>query len=59
MSFLTIFTTPKPFVNPHINLIQRNAIRNWTQFGEDVNVVMIGDEEGNGGRCDSIWGDAY
>ena len=46
MSFLTIFTTPKPFVNPHINIIQRNAIRNWTQFGEDVNVVMIGDEEG-------------
>jgi len=32
MSFLTIFTAPKPFTNPHIALIQRNAIRSWLQL---------------------------
>ena len=46
MTFLTIFTTPKPFTNPHISIIQRNAIQNWTKFGDDVKVVMIGDEVG-------------
>lgn len=46
MTFLTIFTTPKPFIDSHICTIQRNAIKNWTQFGDDVKVVMIGDEVG-------------
>jgi len=23
---ITLFTSPKPFTNPHINVIQRNAI---------------------------------
>ncbi len=48
MTFLTIFTTPKPFTNPHIATIQRNAIRSWLQFGKAVEVLLIGDEEGMG-----------
>lgn len=43
---ITIFTTPKPFTNPHISLIQRNAIRSWHHLGEQVEVYMIGDEPG-------------
>ena len=44
--FLTIFTAPKPFTDPHIAMIQRNAIRSWQHIGEDVDVLLIGDEEG-------------
>ena len=43
---ITIFTAPKPFTNPHIDLIQRNAIQSWLHLGDDVNVVMIGNEPG-------------
>jgi hypothetical protein len=43
---ITIFTTPKPFTNPHINLIQRNAIHSWQHLGDEVNVILIGDEPG-------------
>jgi hypothetical protein len=45
MSFLTIFTAPKPFSHPHINIIQRNAIQSWMRL-EDVEIVLIGDEPG-------------
>ena len=45
MAFLTIFTAPKPFTNPHVNLIQRNAVKAWTRLG-DVEVILIGDEPG-------------
>jgi hypothetical protein len=44
--FLTIFTAPKPFKDPHITMIQRNAIRSWQNIGEDVDVLLIGDEVG-------------
>jgi hypothetical protein len=47
MAFLTIFTAPKPFTNPHINVIQRNAIQSWLHL-EDVAVMLIGDEPGIG-----------
>jgi hypothetical protein len=43
---ITIFTAPKPFTNPHISLIQRNAVLSWNHLGDDVNVVIIGDEPG-------------
>lgn len=46
MAQLTIFTAPKPFTNPHIALIQRNAIRSWLSLGPQVEVLLIGDEEG-------------
>lgn len=43
---LTIFSTPKPFTDPHINLIQRNAIQSWLHLGDDVHVILIGEEQG-------------
>lgn len=43
---LTLFTAPKPFTNPHIALIQHNALRSWKALGEAVEVVLIGSEEG-------------
>jgi hypothetical protein len=46
MPLLTIFTAPKPFTNPHIAAIQRNAICSWAQLGEDVQVLIVGDEAG-------------
>lgn len=46
MSDLTIFTTPKPFRDPHIALIQRNAIRSWQMLGGEVQVLLVGDEPG-------------
>ncbi len=46
MPLITLFTAPKPFKNPHIDLIQRNALRNWLALGEDVEVVVIGNEDG-------------
>jgi hypothetical protein len=46
MAEITIFTAPKPFTNPHIALIQRNAIRSWLNLGPQVEVIVIGEEEG-------------
>lgn len=46
MSFITLFSAPKPFTNPHIATIQRNAIRSWLNLGEQVQVVLIGSEAG-------------
>jgi len=43
---LTIFTAPKPFTDPHIRLIQRNAILSWQHLGEAVQVLLVGDEPG-------------
>jgi hypothetical protein len=43
---LTIFTAPKPFTNPHIALIQRNSIESWLHLGENVQVILVGDEAG-------------
>ncbi len=42
---LTIFAAPKPF-RGHIGLIQRNAARSWAALGPDVEVLLLGDEEG-------------
>lgn len=46
MPFLTLFTSPKPFTDPHIATIQRNAIRSWTHLGPDVDVLLVGEEDG-------------
>ncbi len=43
---LTLFTAPKSFTNPHIALIQSNALQSWQHLGVDVNVLMIGQEPG-------------
>ncbi|MEJ5240890.1 MAG: hypothetical protein WHS87_06810 [Anaerolineales bacterium] len=45
MPFLTLFTAPKPFTDPHIATIQRNALRSWTLL-PDVEVIVLGEEEG-------------
>jgi len=46
MADLTIFSAPKPFTNPHIALIQRNAIQSWRNLGDQVEVILLGDEPG-------------
>lgn len=46
MSLISIFTAPKPFDNPHIATIQRNAILSWLHLGPEVEVLLVGDEIG-------------
>ncbi len=43
---LTLFTAPKPFTDPHIRTIQRNAIQSWLALGAEVSVILVGQEEG-------------
>jgi hypothetical protein len=43
---ISIFTSPKPFTNPHIAIIQRNAIQSWVELGDEVQVILFGDEAG-------------
>ena len=45
---LTIFTAPKPFTNPHISIIQHNALTSWVNLGSRVEVLLIGEEKGIG-----------
>ena len=45
MPQITLFSAPKPFTNPHIATIQRNAIKSWTLLPE-VDVILLGDETG-------------
>ena len=54
MPLLTLFTAPKPFTNPHIDLIQRNTLRNWLALGDEVEVVVIGDEPGIAAVCQEL-----
>lgn len=46
MPFLTIFSAPKSFSDPHINIIQRNAIQSWRRLGTGVEVFLVGEEAG-------------
>lgn len=46
MARVAIFTAPKPFIDEHIKIIQRNAIQSWKALGKDVEVWLVGDEEG-------------
>jgi hypothetical protein len=45
MTLLTIFSAPKPFTDPPIAIIQRNAIGSWTRLPE-TEVVLVGEEQG-------------
>ena len=45
MPLITLFSAPKPFTDPHIAIIQRNAIKSWTLL-PDVEVLLLGEEEG-------------
>ena len=45
MSLLTIFSAPKPFRDPRIVMIQRNAIGSWRRL-RDIQVLLMGNEDG-------------
>ena len=45
MPLITFFSAPKPFTDPHIAMIQRNAIKSWTLL-HDVEVILLGEEAG-------------
>jgi hypothetical protein len=45
MAYLTIFSAPKAFTDPHIATIQRNAIKSWTKIPNTA-VILLGDEPG-------------
>lgn len=43
---ITFFTAPKPFTNAHINTIQRNALLSWKKLGSEVEIFLMGADEG-------------
>lgn len=43
---LTLFSAPKPFTNPHINIIQRNALQSWLHLGSEAQALLVGQEAG-------------
>ena len=45
MSLITLFSAPKPFTDPHITIIQCNAIKSWTLL-PNVEVILLGEETG-------------
>jgi len=45
MTLLTLFSAPKPFTDPHIAMIQRNALKSWTLL-PDVEIILLGEEIG-------------
>jgi hypothetical protein len=46
MAELTLFTLPKGFVDPHIAIIQRNALASWLRLAPAVEVLVMGDDPG-------------
>jgi len=45
MPLITLFSAPKPFTDPHVATIQRNAIKSWTLL-PNVEVILLGEETG-------------
>ncbi len=45
MTFITLFSAPKPFTDSRIATIQNNAIASWIRLN-DVAVLLMGEEEG-------------
>jgi hypothetical protein len=45
MPLITLFSAPKPFTDPHIATIQRNALKSWTLLPE-VEAILLGEEPG-------------
>ena len=43
MPLITLFSAPKPFTDPHIGTIQRNAIKSWILLPE-VEIILLGKE---------------
>jgi hypothetical protein len=54
MTKISLFTSPKPFTDSHIDLIQKNAIRSWLALGEAVDVIIVGDEKGMSAVADEF-----
>jgi hypothetical protein len=48
MPDLTLFTIPKAFADPHVALIQRNALASWRRLAPAVDVLVMGDDSGVG-----------
>jgi len=43
---ITIFFSPKPFADPEIITAQRNSIASWKALGNDIQIILFGDEVG-------------
>jgi hypothetical protein len=43
---LTLFTAPKPFIDSHIVTIQRNTLNSWKALGNQVEILVMGNDEG-------------
>ena len=43
---ITLFSSPRPFTDPHIAMIQSNAIASWLQLRPRPQVLLIGDDAG-------------
>jgi hypothetical protein len=54
MPFLTIITSVKPFVDPHIVTLQRNAFQSWKALGPEVDIVVVGEETGLAEVCQEM-----
>lgn len=48
---LTLFACPKPFTDPHIAMIQRNAISSWTFLKPRPQIIIMGSEPGVSEVC--------
>ncbi|MBU0722481.1 glycosyl transferase family 2, partial [Patescibacteria group bacterium] len=42
----TIFSIPKPFTDPHINIIQTNAINSWLNVSDTIEIILCGNDFG-------------
>jgi len=43
---ITIFFSPKPFSDSEISVAQRNAIASWKALGNDIEIILFGNEDG-------------
>jgi hypothetical protein len=43
---LTLVSAPKPFLDPHIALIQTNAISSWSKLRGVIQIILVGSEYG-------------
>lgn len=48
---LTLFSCPKPFKDPHTDVIQRNAISSWRLLRPKPEIILFGQEEGVAQIC--------
>jgi hypothetical protein len=46
MAYLTLFTIPRAFADPHVSLSQRNALASWRRLSPPVEIIVMGDDPG-------------